>query len=76
MISIGWISWSDCIAQLIDVDSVVTSLIYDWNNVAELKDLNVVCSEYIFKLFSWDSALIFVIKKTEAVLDVECLVTE
>jgi hypothetical protein len=35
-----------------------------------------VCSEHIFKLFSRNSALIFVIKKTEALLDVECLVTE
>ena len=76
MISISWISWSHCIAQLIDIDSVVTSLIYDWNNVSELEDLNVMCSKHILKLFSWNSALIFVIKKTEALLDVECLVTE
>ena len=76
MISIGWISWSHCIAQLIDIDSIVTGLIYDWNNVAKLEDLDVVCSKYVLKLFSWNSALIFVIKKTEALLDVECLVTE
>ena len=76
MISIGWISWSHCIVQLIDIDSIVTSLIYDWNNVTEFKDLNVVCSEHIFKLLSWDSSLIFVVEKTEALLHVECLVTE
>ena len=76
MISICWVSWSHCIAQLIDIDSIVTSLIYDWNNVTELEDFNVVCSEHIFKLFSRNSSFIFVIKKTEALLDVECLVTE
>ena len=44
MIPICWVSWSHCIAQLIDIDSVVTSLIYDWNNVTELEDFNVVAA--------------------------------